>query len=270
MPVTDLRPLSIGELLDKTFSIYRSHFWLFVGIMAVPGLIPFAMGTFAGVIGSMDANSGAPAPASVPFIVATTLIFLLAYGLAYAMALAATVFAVSDVHLGQETTILRAFGRVRGRSLRTLWMLIALMLAMGLGFMFLIVPGVLVAVWYSVAIPAAIIENLKSREAFRRSENLTKGRRGSIFLIFVLFIVLNYVAMAIFEVPAALLQGFWPGVTSLVIGNLATFASGALAGPLLTISLSLMYYDLRVRKEGFDLQFMLSSLGSTAPATAPS
>ena len=36
MTVTELRPLSLGELLDRTFSYYRSHFWVFVGIMAVP------------------------------------------------------------------------------------------------------------------------------------------------------------------------------------------------------------------------------------------
>ena len=32
----DLRPLSLGELLDRTFSLYKKHFWLFVGIMAIP------------------------------------------------------------------------------------------------------------------------------------------------------------------------------------------------------------------------------------------
>ena len=36
METADLRPLSLGELLDRTFTIYRSHFWVFVGIMAIP------------------------------------------------------------------------------------------------------------------------------------------------------------------------------------------------------------------------------------------
>ncbi|PYV11272.1 MAG: hypothetical protein DMG23_04795, partial [Acidobacteria bacterium] len=38
MATPDLRPLSFGELLDRTFSLYRRHFWVFVGIMAIPQL----------------------------------------------------------------------------------------------------------------------------------------------------------------------------------------------------------------------------------------
>ena len=39
---TALRPLSTGELLDRTFSLYRSHFGLFVGIFGLPHLVVFA------------------------------------------------------------------------------------------------------------------------------------------------------------------------------------------------------------------------------------
>ena len=49
----DLRPLSLGEVLDRTFSLYRGHFSLFVGITAIPQLLILAynliVGTFPGV-----------------------------------------------------------------------------------------------------------------------------------------------------------------------------------------------------------------------------
>src|ERR1700754_1955505 len=38
-PAYDLRPLTLGELLDRTFALYRSRFWLFAGIAAVSGVI---------------------------------------------------------------------------------------------------------------------------------------------------------------------------------------------------------------------------------------
>ena len=269
MPVAELRPLSIGELLDKTFSLYRSHFFLFVGIMAVPGLLPLILVILSGMVALIPA-SPAGASAAIGLAVLGVVVFLLAYGVVYAMALAATVFAVSEIYLGgRDITIRGAYAKVRGRALRTLWMMIVLLLAIGVGLLLFIVPGVLVAVWYAVAIPAAIVENLKTGAAFRRSEILTKGRRGSVFLVFVLFFVLNYVSAVLFGFPAALLAGLWPGVTGLVIQNLATFVSGALVGPLLTIGLSLMYFDLRVRKEGFDLQLMLASLDSAPPVASP-
>src|SRR5260370_38442849 len=43
MSALDLRPLSIGELLDRTFSLYRRNFLLFIGISAIPQLLVLAM-----------------------------------------------------------------------------------------------------------------------------------------------------------------------------------------------------------------------------------
>ena len=40
---TALRPLSTGELLDRTFYLYRNHFALFVGIFALPQLCMLAL-----------------------------------------------------------------------------------------------------------------------------------------------------------------------------------------------------------------------------------
>ena len=56
MSSADLRPLSLGELLDRTFTLYRNHFWLFVGIMAVPQLLILAIGLVGVAIGSLAVN----------------------------------------------------------------------------------------------------------------------------------------------------------------------------------------------------------------------
>jgi hypothetical protein len=47
--------------------------------------------------------------------------------------------------------------------------------------------------------------------------------------------------------------------------SIADFLGSALAGPTATIALVLLYYDQRVRKEAFDLQLMMESLGQAAP-----
>src|SRR5438552_9078889 len=39
----DLRPLSLGEILDRTFSLYRKNFLLFAGITAIPQLLVLAL-----------------------------------------------------------------------------------------------------------------------------------------------------------------------------------------------------------------------------------
>jgi hypothetical protein len=45
------------------------------------------------------------------------------------------------------------------------------------------------------------------------------------------------------------------------------FVSQALLGPISTIALTLVYYDVRVRKEAFDLQHMMEHLDRAAPQT---
>ncbi len=267
MALVELRPLSTGELLDKAFSLYRKHFLLFVGIMAVPALLPFLLNVLRE---SLRAGGFPLTPVESALVIVSAMVVSLAYLIAYAMALAATVFAVSDVYLGRPASIRKSFAQVRGKSGRVFWMFFLLSLAMGVGFLLLIVPGVLVAVWYSVAIPVAVIENVTPGPAFDRSAKLTKGRRGSIFLIFLLFFILSYGAALLFTLPAAILSAMWPGVISGVISGLASFVSSVLVGPLLTIALSLEYYDLRVRKEGFDLQLMLSAIEPGFSAAPPS
>ena len=40
----DLRPLSLGEILDRTFTLYRGYFWLFIGISAIPRVLVLILG----------------------------------------------------------------------------------------------------------------------------------------------------------------------------------------------------------------------------------
>jgi hypothetical protein len=47
-----------------------------------------------------------------------------------------------------------------------------------------------------------------------------------------------------------------------------SFIAGTLVIPIVTIAMSLFYYDMRVRKEGFDLQVMMSAVGGAAPASS--
>ena len=72
MAATDLRPLSLGELLDRTFSYYRKHFLLFVGIMALPQalivatnriLLPFRTPRFTAAPPSPEPAATAAPPA---------------------------------------------------------------------------------------------------------------------------------------------------------------------------------------------------------------
>jgi hypothetical protein len=118
-------------------------------------------------------------------------------------------------------------------------------------------------------VPAALLENLGPRSALERSYGLTKDFAGRAFLIYVLYFVLIFAASSLFQ---------WPFLYGLALSRndptmirvwsalmqAGGFAAGILVTPVLTIATALFYYDLRVRKEAFDLQVMMKAAGGSA------
>jgi len=272
---TSLRPMSLGELLDRSFFLYRKHFALFVGIIALPNLVLLAFQLIGVAV-----NRG-----TTRAFTATGLVWLFATLVLYLGASAAsqgaTVVAVSKVHLGTDTSISEAFAGIKGRILYLALIMIGVGIGVSIGLVLLIVPGIILALMWALTIPVAVLEDKGLRDATARSAELTKGNRGRIFMVYFLFIVLMYIVILLWEVPIFAAIGIFARsgqrpltvlpVWTQVALPVCTFLSQCLVGPLLTIALSLVYYDQRVRKEAFDLQLMMSTIdatqgGTTAPA----
>jgi hypothetical protein len=123
--------------------------------------------------------------------------------------------------------------------------------------------------------PAMLLEDIKGSAAIRRSVELSRGRRGQLFIAILLSVVLSYTAAIVFQGPFYLtvalmgVKGQLPAWLALGM-SVSAVLGGALTGPLLMIILVLCYYDLRIRKEGFDLQFMMTSLPGSKPASPTS
>jgi uncharacterized membrane protein len=141
------------------------------------------------------------------------------------------------------------------------------------GLVLLCVPAFIYAIWmalrYSLAIPACVIEDLKARQALRRSVELSRGSRGRIFVLGLLIAVIQiglvaftqvfFIVMAIKqhgELPA------WAQVAQQIIG----FFTNSFIGPMYATGFALFYYDQRIRKEGFDIEWMMQAAGMTAHA----
>ena len=273
----DLRPMSLGELLDRTFTVYKGNFWLFATIMLLPNLFILVARVFlpvAGALGTRPAGAAAPiSPAASGVAVLAAIVFGIVYLAMNVAAQAATVFAVSDIYLGRTTGVRQAYSRVRGKIGRMILLLIMIGLAVMGGMLLLIIPGLIVICRTAVAIPAAMLENVSARQALQRSFNLTKGFAMSIFLVFLFVFFLVYLATFIFQFPILLAAGSLAKVQTLPLGmailsHLGAFISGVLVGPIATIAFALIYYDLRVRKEAFDLEVLMAALGpgATSPA----
>jgi hypothetical protein len=128
---------------------------------------------------------------------------------------------------------------------------------------------------WSLVVPVTVLEGGGLRVSARRSKYLTQGRRTRVFIVYMLIAVLTWVLSIIFQLPFYLTAGWRVfrnpaigGPLSHILSVVGSFASSSLVGPLLTIAFTLIYYDERVRKEGFDLQFMMSALESSPQVTA--
>ena len=279
----DLRPLSVGEILDRTFTIYRNYFVLFIGISAIPQLLVLAL-SLAQVAVLMPAGFPAPGARGVPTpplssvgSVASYLILaflaLVVTLIALILSQGATVIAVSELYLGRSTSISESLGRVWGQLANLFGVLLLNGLAVMGGFILLIIPGIYIACRLITCVPAALLEDLGPRTSLERSFFLTKDNAGRAFLIYLLYFVLLYSIAFVFALPfgvgiamsakdPAMLR-FWTGF--LQVGS---FLAEVFISPILLIATSVFYYDLRVRKEAFDLQLMMYPSGNVPSGTS--
>src|SRR3984893_15439660 len=151
----ELRPLALGELLDRTFRLYRNHFWLFAGIMLVPSAVSVPVMV---LIFSMQGSAVAgalPLPQGVLGMVLFGLSFLCLFCAVYAFAIGATTYAVSEAYLGRKVTVREAYGKVRGSFWRIIGVVVVALLR-AYGMLIVAVIGIAFVVGISAGIMAAI------------------------------------------------------------------------------------------------------------------
>jgi uncharacterized membrane protein len=255
MTLPALRPLSVGEILDVSFSLYRRHFGPLVMVALICTGVPFLLSIFLESAGGVLAN---------PLL---ALIYYLIFAVLSSLATAATVYIVSESYLGRPLGAQEALARSMPLMLRLLFCSLILAFVVGVGLLFLLVPGIILACGLILAFPALVLEpGSTAFGALARSWSLTRGSRWRMFGLIVTMVILFYVPFAAIGGLAAMMipRG------ELAAGGMATgvgITAVALVGvlqlflyPLFYCVITVAYYDLRVRKEGFDLEVLASTL----------
>jgi hypothetical protein len=275
LPEFDLRPLSLGEILDRTFTLYRKNFLLFFGIAAIPQI--FVLAIQLGILYLGPAQK--PGTSLFSFSTSTIVIALITFIAVIVAALFAhggSIYAVSEIYLGRRISITEALGKVRSN----IGFLVGVMLLNGLVIVLclilLIIPGIYMACRLITCIPCALIEEKGPRDSLSRSFSLTKGFAGRGFMIYLVYFVIALIVGMLFSLPfSALILTATGNLTMVLIWAAiaqvgSTFAT-AITMPVFLISSTIFYYDLRVRKEAFDIQFMMNpELSPPSPPAIPS
>src|ERR1700676_3927139 len=100
MTAFGLRPLTLGEILDRTFTLYRRNFLLFVGISAIPQTLILGINVISLLLGTNVSGRAFPRVGIGLGVVIGLLVFI-ATVLAYFLSQGATILAVKDLYLGR-------------------------------------------------------------------------------------------------------------------------------------------------------------------------
>lgn len=251
-----LRPLSVGEIIDASFQVYRRHFGALATIVLVCNSVPLLLQIYVEAAGG-----GREHPVMM-------LGYYVLYVVLSSIATAATVFVVSESYLGRAITAGDALNRATPFVGRVIMASILFGLLAFIGLILLVVPGVIIVCGLVLTTPALVIEALPSATAaLGRSWSLTRGFRlkllGLLFLLGVIMVLPWLAVSMLMGVIGAMAAMGGAGrspmlfvILGVAIGGLVQFFLYPLSHAALTIA----YYDLRVRKEGFDLEVLASTL----------
>jgi hypothetical protein len=261
------RPLTVGEILDQAFGLYRTYLPVLVTITVVCTMVPLLGLSYLEVVSADD-------PATAVFEhIWIRLLLVVVITILSGLALGASTLVLTEGYLGRTISTGEALKRATKKLRSIIGVSIEISLAFGLGLILLVIPGIIVICGYAVSTQALMVEpELKMQSAMARSWALTKGSRLRVFAVLaVTGIVLLAVMLGSAGVIALGLRliGVSPGTVeessrgyqiALEAGNIVF---RTILMPLVTCVLTVLYFDLRVRAEGFDLEALAASLPLT-------
>jgi hypothetical protein len=258
-------PLSIGGVIDSAIRLYRHsirHCWILALIYA--GLI--GASTIVWSLALVNVVPGRTDPKQLlglMFSAATIIPFLLMMVVSFmfygALIKAESVLARGDPPLSLGEAIAAGARRLPGMALGSLISLVAI----GVGFILLIFPGVYLLGRIQLWVAAMFLEEAGTFESFEISWRLTRGRwwRGTTIL------TVGFILLYVFALAFGLIAGITSVVVHLttiervVVNQLFSVLSNIIVLPIFVAIVLVMYHDFKLRSEGGDLAARVGSLG---------
>jgi hypothetical protein len=278
---TEMRPRRVGEILDAAIKLYVQNARTLMGavvVIVVPLQVLYGVVLLSVYSNPHDISAGFASigttvtPAEAHARLGATAIAQIINLLGNSLILGACVKALSAAYLGQQPTV-RDSLRFGGRRLLPLLVLVILRsIGLVIGFLLLIVPGVWLYAAWSVAVPVLLIEQAGPIRSLGRSRRLVQGSWWRSAGVLIVAAVLGLVVGGAIEgllTGAALASGH-PSIGFVVIITvLAAIVSAVLLQPFSAAVVTVLYYDLRIRREGYDLELVAEQLGISALSMPP-
>jgi len=238
----EIREMSFGEILATALELLQNHFGLLVGL----SLVTYAPLALLGV-GAAAAELSGSSPFGVAAVLLSLVLTVLTIAVIAPIVSAAITYAVGKLYLGERVTLEAALRTASSM----LWPLVTTSFISGMviliTFLILIIPGVYFMLSFLLLWQVMVLERVFGTAALQRSHDLIKGFRMRAFGVIFTAALIVAVLQGIFQATLY----FEP-----VLGSIASTAALAV-GNVYTAAVSVvLYFDVRHRKDGFDLDHL--------------
>jgi hypothetical protein len=269
--VPQLRPLSLGEILDVAINLCWTRARVLLPLVAML-LAPVELLSTLIQVSTPQPNSGGlfdtggsrelSAHEFRIYLVGSLATLLLTL-IATQLTTGSCFKVVADAYLGGAPTVRSALRFVASRLHSLLWVLLLSLLGAALGAVLCVLPGVYLWVSWALALPVLLTEDVRGRRALGRSRSLVRGTWWRTFGLLLVGLLLAGIANAlILGVSSPLVDRIGrDSVSGVIVTVIFATAGAALTQPFAAAFVGILYFDLRVRKEGFDLQLLAERMG---------
>jgi len=165
-------------------------------------------------------------------------------------------------YLDEPIDVAYALRRTLGRMLPLLISTLVAFALIGIAFVFFIIPGLYLIAQFFAVRQAVVLEDQGAFAAIGRSSNLSRGNKLHILGTLILVAILTTVV----QFGAAMLINLQP---SKVITSVLVTALTIVVYPIFGITETVLYFDARIRNEGFDVEYLASAVTDASPTTGP-
>ena len=242
-----LREQDLRGMTAQVFSIYRNNLMPFLAL-TVTGMLPVLLISY--FIGS--SVTGLVALSLIEILIVTTLAGAFIYSVPY-------YYVNGRVDLQKSLKASQAvYFKLLGVTLG-LQIILAILMTFGVVLQLLIVPfigALLYMIYFVVTQPVVVIERLKPVDAFKRSLKLVRGNWWRVFGATAIFILCAIGTFVLSWLPFYLFSLVLSEGSELrgIIQQIGVYVGGTLTIPPIYIFLTVIYYDLRYRKEDFSFE----------------
>lgn len=255
--------MRLGELLDAVVNLYRSNWKTFMGIVAFV-VVPLQLlqNYLARDVFTTESFETTTEVGSGELV--TLLIFPVVQLLFVTPFLTAAIArATSEIYLGAQPGVGDVYNFALRRTHSILWVTFLAGIVTVFGFVALIVPGVIFFVRFQFSNAIVIVEGARGTKAMGRSWRLAKGFFWKIFGTVILAGILASIVGAIIQVPLEIAASAI-GTNGWLLRAIGTSAGQVITSPFSGMVIVLLYFDMRIRKEGFDLALMAQEMARQA------